>query len=157
MFYNVGFHPGFLLSEDYETEDYGIRFEKPETPTQLHSDEEGQLRTGETAVYFENQDSFPLTDTLFGKNFCLTDVESTYIDLLEKPTGRYIRLYRKEFPYTVFWSKPGKMRFMCIEPWSGLGDRENSTYHLRDKDGILKLLPGEAADHLLRMEFGKDR
>ena len=95
--------------------------------------------------------------TLFGKNFCLTDLKSAYVDLLEKPTGRYIRLYRENFPYTVFWSKPGKMRFMCIEPWSGLGDKTDSTYHLRDKDGILTLKPKETAVHLLRMEFGKDR
>ncbi len=157
MFYNVGFHPGFLLSEDYGTEDYGIRFEKPETPCQLHSDEEGQLRTGERTVYFKDQDNFLLTDTLFGKNFCLTDLKSAYVGLLEKPSGRYIRLYRENFPYTVFWSKPGKMRFMCIEPWSGLGDKTDSTYHLRDKDGILTLKPKETAVHLLRMEFGKDR
>lgn len=159
MFYNVGFHPGFFcpFSEGAETEGYSIRFEKAESPVQLISDEEGQLRTGETRVYFDNKSGFDLSDTLFGKNFCLTGLRSAYVDLLEKSTGRYIRLYREAFPYMVFWSKPGKMRFLCMEPWSGLGDRQDSTYHLWEKDGILKLQPGEEAFHSLRMEFGKDR
>lgn len=158
MFYNVGFHPGFFcpFTEGFSTEDYCIRFERKESPTQLISDEEGQLRTGETRTYLNEEDVIPLHDALFGKNFCLTDISSEYIDLLEKKTGRYIRLHVKEFPYFVFWSKPGKMRFLCIEPWTGLGDVEESTYHLWEKDGILKLLPGMEERHVLAIEFGRE-
>lgn len=158
MFFNVGYHPGFLcpFTEGLATEDYCVRFEKEETPTQLISDEQGQLRTGETRTFFENQNQISLNDVLFGKNFCLTDIRSEYIDLLEKPSGRFIRLHVKDFPYFVFWSKPGKMRFLCIEPWTGCADREDSTYHLWEKEGILSLKSGEETCRELVIELGKE-
>lgn len=158
MYFNVGYHPGFFcpFTEGADTENYCVRFEKEETPVQLISDEQGQLRTGERKVFFENQREIPLSDTMFGKNFCLTGLKSDCIDLLERMSGRYIRLYVKEFPYFVFWSKPGKMRFLCIEPWTGIADREDSSYHLWEKEGILKLDPRKEEKFSLVMEFAKE-
>ncbi|MCB9252461.1 MAG: aldose 1-epimerase family protein [Flavobacteriales bacterium] len=48
----------------------------------------------------------------------------------------------KEWPYLGIWSKPSAF-FTCIEPWYGLADHLNFKGDVRDKEGILLLLPGQ--------------
>lgn len=156
MPFNVGYHPGFMCPFDVERDisDYELVFEKEETPIQLVSDENGQLRTGEERVLFEKKRRIPLKDGMFPKNYCVTGLVSQYVDILEKPTGRYIRVHIGGFPNEIFWSKPGKIHFLCIEPWTGLADDENSDYRLEHKRDIQILEPGGCYEKELRIEFG---
>ncbi|MFY9082826.1 aldose 1-epimerase family protein, partial [Aliarcobacter butzleri] len=43
------------------------------------------------------------------------------------------------FPYLGIWSKPNNAPFVCIEPWFGVADDENSNQKIEDKKGILSL------------------
>lgn len=160
MPFNVGYHPGFFcpfVRGSQNIEDYALVFEREETPIQLLSDKEGQLRTGEEKIYFTNQKEIPLKNGMFPKNFCLTGLKSDYIDIKEKTTGRYIRVYIKGFKNVLFWSKPGDIRFICIEPWTGLADDENSRQRLELKRDIDILEPGKQYEKDLVIEFGGAR
>ena len=145
MPFNVGYHPGFFcpFSKEYETKDYEVRFEKEETPVELESEADGQLRTGKERVRFENRRTMELEDGMFPKNFCLTGLKSKYADIVEKPTGRFIRVFLDGFRNVVFWSKPGKLKFLCIETWTGCSDSVDSTFNLWDKRDIQKMEPGQ--------------
>ena len=144
MPFNLGYHPGFFcpFSDEYQTGDYEIRFEQRETPIQLESEDDGQLRTGKETIRFRDQNVMPLSDGMFPKNFCLTGLKSKYLDLVEKPTGRFIRVSIDGFQNVVFWSKPGKLHFLCVEPWTGCPDSVDSTFDLWEKRDIQTLEPG---------------
>ena len=55
-----------------------------------------------------------------------------------------VRLGMEGFPYVLFWSKPGPMRFVCIEPWHGLPDDAQGDHDLFHRPGIRVLGPGES-------------
>lgn len=137
--------------------DYALVFEREETPIQLLTDSEGQLRTGEERVYFSNQKEIPLRNGLFPKNICLTGLKSEYIDIRERSSGRYIRVHIGGFKNVLLWSKPGNIHFICIEPWTGLADEENSRQRLELKRDIDILKPGDSYEKDLQIEFGGAR
>ena len=45
----------------------------------------------------------------------------------------------ESFPYLGIWSKSSGAPFICIEPWFGLADEENSTQNLEDKKAMIRL------------------
>ena len=55
------------------------------------------------------------------------------------------------FPYMGIWTKPGP--FICIEPWYGIADFEDSEGKLETKEGICKLDAGQAFDASYAMDF----
>jgi galactose mutarotase-like enzyme len=46
-------------------------------------------------------------------------------------------------PRLGIWTRPGA-RFVCIEPWHGIADRQGFDGEIWDKPGILRFAPGEA-------------
>ena len=42
------------------------------------------------------------------------------------------------FPFIAFWSKP-KAPFICLEPWYGITDFEDTVGNLENKKGIEEL------------------
>jgi galactose mutarotase-like enzyme len=44
------------------------------------------------------------------------------------------------FPYLGIWQATDA-NFVCIEPWCGLGDTEDTTSQLQEKEGINTLPP----------------
>ena len=98
----LGFHPGLRcpFSSEYGIQDYCIRFEKPEI-------------SGGT-------DTLDLTPALFDHDsICFTNLRSDWLQLEERKTGRYLRVYTQGFPYVLLWSRPGIPGWVCIEPWTG--------------------------------------
>ena len=86
----LGFHPGLRcpFSPEYGIQDYCIRFEKPEI-------------SGGT-------DTLDLTPALFDHDsICFTNLRSDWLQLEERKTGRYLRVYTQGFPYVLLWSRPG--------------------------------------------------
>lgn len=158
MPFNLGCHPGYMcpFSAEYPIDDYALRFEQSESPIQLITDSEGQLRTGEQRVWMDDVSTIPLNDHFFPKNFCLTNLRSRYVDILERPTGRYVRVYFKPYHNLVLWSKPERVHFVCIESWTGLADDVNSNYRLQDKRDIQILAPGETFSIDMVTEIGRD-
>ncbi len=50
-----------------------------------------------------------------------------------------------EFPDTPWlglWQKPGA-HYLCVEPWAGMADPEGFTGDIWEKQGIMRLKPGE--------------
>ena len=47
------------------------------------------------------------------------------------------------FPQVLIWSKPGPMRFLCIEPWYGLPERVDGGHDLFRRPCVQVLEPGQ--------------
>ncbi len=145
MPFSIGGHPAFNcpLLENESFTDYYLEFEKPET---LHRQllRHG-LRTGEQNQLLENEIQLPLHPDLFAEDaLVLEGVKSEYIVLKNKQHNHSVRVDFKGFPYLGIWTKAGGAPFICIEPWFGITDKENSAgQDFRQKEGILQLETGQ--------------
>lgn len=144
MAFSIGYHTGYRVpfEDNHSILDYNLVFERNETPIKLLCNHEGLL-TGQKEVFFENQRIIPLSDGLFPSSFILSGLKSDYVSIMEAETGKAIRIGIKGFPYVVFWSTPNKVNFVCVEPWHGLPDSNETSGEFDKKPGILKLPPGK--------------
>jgi len=67
-------------------------------------------------------------------------INSLYIDLVRKDVR--VRVSCEGYRWVVFWKKPGAS-FLCIEPWHGHGDFEETTTDFYQREGTFVLDPQE--------------
>ena len=141
MYYAIGGHPGFLLSDGISKQDCAIRFPGKETlryfgvgadglalPDQTH-----ELQTKDGAVPFQTS----LYDTWI--------FEKQGIDAVEilGPDGRaLVTLNCPQFPLLAVWAKESGP-FICLEPWYGRTDDSGFAGSLEEKPQEQSLEPGE--------------
>ena len=156
MFFSIGYHTGYKVpfDENHNIEDYSLIFEKNETPVEMLCTKEGLL-AGEGKVYFEGRNTIPLNDELFPASFILTNLKSDFVSVVEKGSGRSIKVGIRNFPYVVFWSTPEKIRFVCVEPWFGLPDLHDTDGRFDKKPGIQRLEAGKSFTCSQTIEIGK--
>ncbi len=156
MPFGIGYHPGFTcpFDENHKTEDYEIVFDSPQTPVVYGLNAQTSLMTKEPKTLFENATSMPLTESTFDDG-CLifTNLTSKTISLVEKGTGRKITVNIEGYPYVVLWSKPGPMKFLCIEPWHTAPDSEDASGVWAEKKPQIKLNPEEHFTTCMSMTF----
>lgn len=156
MPFGIGFHPAFVcpFDEAHGTQDYVLRFERPETPQVVETGAEDGLVTGRRYPYFENGQEIPLTDHLFDRDsICFTGLRSASLSLVERDSGRAVRVGIAGFPYVLIWSKAGPVRFVCIEPWHSLPDARDAAGEWAQKPAAATLAPGEEWQCELPMDF----
>lgn len=141
---SFGFHPAFAwpLPFDRPRADHRILFEKAE-PADLSA----IILGGWIAP-----DSWP--SPLDGRELILTDAlferDALVWDSLESQSLRYdggegpgLEIGFAGMPKLGIWTKPGA-RYVCIEPWHGIADRQGFAGEIWDKPGILRFAPGES-------------
>jgi galactose mutarotase-like enzyme len=155
MPFNIGYHMGFTCPFDaaHDITDYDLSFEYAESPVR-HITNDSNLRTGETTGFFPGKKNIPLSHDFFPSSFCLSGLRSRYIQLEERSSGRYLRVYITGFPYVVLWSQPDRVPYVCIEPWHGLPDKYDSSQILGKKEGIQLLQPGSSFSCTQQIECG---
>lgn len=144
MPFQVGFHFGFSFpfTEGAPTGSCQLRFQRPEEFREITTD--GGFVTGERPR-FTGQQILALDDHLFDvDSICFTGLKSEWAQLEEPATGRALRVTFAGFPQVLIWSKPGPMRFFCIEPWYGLPERAEGGHDLFRRPSIQVLEPGAA-------------
>ena len=78
-------------------------------------------------------------------------LRSSWVQLEEAETGRYLRISSEGYPYTLLWSKPGIPGFLCIEPWHGLPGRADFGHAFSGRPCLTTLAPSEnwSCTHIL--------
>ena len=141
IYFSVGGHPAFKcpVYADENYDDYSLQFELPETsPTHLLNLETG-LFTSQTEPVFKTPNAIPLNYHLFDKDaLVFKDLKSNKVTLQSKKHGEILNFTFDDFPFLGIWAKPNA-NFVCIEPWQGLADSEDSNHILKDKEGIVAL------------------
>lgn len=142
LYFSIGAHPGFKIPldpseafEEYELLPEGRNnYRVTSLNNGLITDltKELQLSSGKLKLSKELFD----TDALVFENGQVNSIE-----LRSNVTGHGVRLESDLWPYFGIWSKKGCDRFVCLEPWFGIADHENSTQDLTQKKGIIKLEP----------------
>jgi galactose mutarotase-like enzyme len=100
------------------------------------------LITNNTKSVFIQSNKIQLKPNLFDADALIfKDIKSRKITLKHNIKGNVLSLRFNDFPYLGIWAKPNAP-YVCIEPWIGLADSENTNQQLTDKEGIVKLAVG---------------
>jgi len=141
LYFSVGGHPAFKcpLYPDEAYSDYTLEFDRAENAlTHLINMDNGLLNL-QTAPVFNTPHSINLHERLFEKDaLVFKNLNSDTITLTSKIHGKILTVYFSDFPFLGIWAKP-KANYVCIEPWQGVADSENSNQLLTEKEGIVAL------------------
>ncbi|WP_156285758.1 aldose epimerase family protein [Oceanivirga salmonicida] len=152
MYFSIGYHPAFLLPQNYED-------------TYLQIDNKDEILSYKLdGVYIDYKDKLLLEkdsnkvyikDKTFEIDTIILDGEnSKKTELIFNNSSRKVTVYHENFEYLAYW-KPQKANFICIEPWHGLPDFNNTDYNLENKIGIKKLDKNETFITSLTFKFDK--
>ena len=140
MLFSIGAHPAFnwTLKEDEKKEDYFLEFENIKQTKRYFLNDKGLVYDSVDLKIIDNK--IALNEELF-KNDALVfeDLNIKTLTLKNSINENYIKLNFENFPYLGIWSKPTGAPFICIEPWFGVADDENSNQNFEDKKGIITL------------------
>lgn len=141
MYFSVGGHPAFKCpvfdNEDYN--DYTLEFEHIEnSETHLINMENG-LISSKTKPIFNHTNKLPLKHDLFNEDaLVFKDLKSRKVTLKSNKNGEILTVNYPDFNYLGIWAKPTG-NYVCIEPWLGIADNENTNQDFKTKEGIIKL------------------
>ena len=136
MPFSIGAHPGFCcpIRTDEKPEDYEMVFSENEMlETSLL---QNGMFSGKKELINLNGKNIPLTKNTFDKDaLVFENLKSKHVSLQSKKSGAFVKVSLDGFPYLGIWAKPAAS-FVCIEPWCGLADNDNSNGNLYEKKGI---------------------
>ncbi len=154
MLFSIGAHPAFLcpLEQGLSFEDYKLTFEKKETTQRLLLGTTGISRNTEV-VFANDSQQIPLDYSLFETKDAIVfkGLQSKYMTLSSDKASHGLHFHFEGFPYMGIWTKPGP--FICIEPWHGIADFEDTDGKLEHKEGIIGLSSGKAFEAHYTMDF----
>ena len=131
MPFSIGAHPAFALPGNFE--DHSIQFDKEESLEYYLL--ENDLISNQTKKLETQEGQIPLTYELF-KNDALIfkTLKSKSLTILEDRIP-VLRVNFKDFPSLGIWTKMNAP-FLCIEPWFGYSDTNETSGNLFEKEGI---------------------
>ena len=142
IYFSIGAHPAFMcpLKDNESLDDYYFEFEKVETNTLMDL-------SPTTGLYSKNRLPNPcnakvlnLSNDLFKDDALVFDnLNSNSISLKSKKSNSCLSMNFEGFTHLGLWSIPSGCPFVCIEPWFGHADFEDSTGDFKSKVGIQSL------------------
>lgn len=141
---SFGFHPAFAwpLPFGRSRADHRIVFEKRE-PAELSAIVPGGWIAPESWPSPLDGRELKLDDAMFERDALVWDRLESEAVRYDGGEGPGLEVGFAGMPKLGIWTKPGA-RFVCIEPWHGIADRQGFDGEIWDKPGILRFAPGES-------------
>ncbi len=138
MYFSVGAHEAYATPEGIE--DYDIIFpNKEDFETLLYN---GGLLQRNTMTIARNTNFLPLYDKYFILDTLMfKGLRSRELIFKNRKTDRSIKIEFPDCDYLAIWHKVSA-GYLCIEPWSGLPDFEDTSGDIKQKAGIMSLEAG---------------
>ncbi len=135
MYFSVGAHEAYATPEGIE--DYDLIFPNKENlETTLLN---GALLTKNTMTIGKNTEYLPLYEKYFILDTLIfKTLKSRSVMLKNRKTDRALTVEFPDCDYLGIWHKPSA-GYICIEPWAGIADNEDTDYDFTKKEGIIKL------------------
>lgn len=147
ILFSLGTHPAFLLKADIN--DSFIEFEKHENADLLSLNLENGCIKDKKKKDFLDSKFLNLEKNIFSKDALIFDnLKSKVIFLKNNKNNKKVSVEFKNFPFLGLWAPIGAA-FVCLEPWCGIADYENSSYDLENKVGIITLKKNEVFNRKL--------
>ncbi|MGW8201141.1 aldose 1-epimerase family protein [Sphingomonas bisphenolicum] len=145
MPFSFGYHPAFAWPLPYggAAEDHRIVFEQPEpAPIRKVGHEPGLIARESFPSPVEGDTLIP-TRALFEGDALIWDDLASRSLTWGVPGQPHLKIDFPDTPWLGLWQKPGA-HYLCVEPWAGMADLVGFTGDVWDKQGILRLLPGDS-------------
>ncbi|AHF57368.1 hypothetical protein [Spiroplasma eriocheiris] len=145
--YCFGWHPSFIIDPPTAK----ISFNKPQVLTTIPSDNWFKKNMVSTTIneFIPNH-----MDYSKGQSYDLLNHNLTEVILTDNT--REIKITVQNYPNLVFWKINDQAKFICIEPWDGHQDYEDSgQVDIFAKPWINKLQPGHQKEYILKIKFIK--
>lgn len=131
MPFSIGAHPAFALDGNFE--DYELEFEKKEAL--IYNLLEHDLISNKTLILETKDNLVKLNYSLFENDALIfKNLQSRSLSILKNQTP-LIKIHYQGFPHLGIWTKKDAA-FICIEPWYGYSDTNESKGNLFEKEGI---------------------
>jgi len=143
IYFSFGSHEGYRCprSEGETFEDYYLEFDC-DADYSSHTVSPNGLLTEPIYPVIENQRILPLRYDLFDNDsLVFANVPSKRVVLASKKSSARVEVSYGDCPNLVLWTQAGAP-YICIEPWYGLPDFENSDGQFMNKPGIVSLEKG---------------
>lgn len=148
--FGIGTHAAFSLNGS-PAEDFVVQFEKKEPLRAVLCNPDCYLLAGTdgSAPVYQNYGEkdlgvIPVTKAGFGNGHLFANFASEWVGLRNIKDNTIIKIQTKGFPYCMIWQNTaGSPQFVCIEPWLGLPDAENTSHLWEKKVGMNELAPGK--------------
>lgn len=144
MPFSFGYHPAFAWPLPYggAAEDHRVVFEKAEgAPIRKVGDEPGLIALETVASPVEGAVLAP-THAMFEGDALIWDRLESRSLFWGVPGQSGLRIDFPDTPWLGLWQKPGAS-YLCVEPWAGMADPVGFEGDVWDKQGIIRLAPGE--------------
>lgn len=157
IYFSVGGHPAFKCpvykNENYD--DYVLEFEHIEnSKTHLINMKNG-LISSKTKPMIVNSNTLPLTHDLFNEDALIfKNLKSRKVTLKSALNGEILSVSYQDFNYLGIWAKPNG-DYVCIEPWLGIADSENTNQEFITKEGIINLKPNKTFEAAYQIEINE--
>jgi galactose mutarotase-like enzyme len=142
MYFSIGAHPAFALPILHNTnfEDWYLQLNEIENCGIFPLAQDGLLKEN-SVPFFNNANILPLHKSLFYKDaLVFKNLRSNTITIKNHQYSQGLTMYFEGFNYFGIWSAKDA-NFICLEPWLGIADSENSNQQLTEKEGINILEP----------------
>ena len=144
IYFQLGGHPAFTIpffpNEKYE--DYFLEFESSENSSRHYINTEGYF-DGRKESILQNSKTIQLRKDLFKDDALIfKDLNSRAVSIKSKKHSHSLKVSFQGFDYLGIWAKENAP-YVCIEPWVGCADSADFTGNLSDKEGVIKLQPGD--------------
>lgn len=144
LYFSIGAHPAFNcpLTVNETFEDYELIF--PNKNSLILNGLNDGLISEQTKIITLKNNSIPIMERLFDDDaLVFTNHQINEVQLISKRTKRGVILKSLNWPYYGIWTKKNTSKFVCLEPWYGIADFENSIGDFSTKEGIMKIKPNE--------------
>ena len=145
MYFSLGGHPAFTcpLFKDELYTDYFLEFENEEFSQSYLLNIENGLVTEKTKAVFDTPKRINLHGDLFNEDALIfKDLISRQVALKHQEKGEILNVKFEGFPFLGIWAKPNAT-YVCIEPWIGIADAEDTNQQIENKEGIISLGPNK--------------
>jgi galactose mutarotase-like enzyme len=162
--FSLGSHTAFACPRTTdpagtENSDYQIEFEKREPLVNVVCCDDGLLAPCAensaskevdglrlaTRLYKEREAGvIPLTEKGFGNGHLFTSFTSEWVGLRNNKDDSLVKVNTKGYPFVMIWQNAGEPKFVCIEPWYGMPDPEETDHDWKKKPGLITLEPGKS-------------
>lgn len=140
-----GGHTAYLCSlrDGKQLRDYYVEFSKELQALEASTLGDSGLLGDEKRSISLKDGRLYLSDTLFNRDALIfADLGINEVKLGRKEKGAILSLQFEGYPHLALWSKPAA-DYLCIEPWLGLPDHEESPLEVSLKPGHVLLGPKE--------------
>lgn len=152
MPFGLGVHPAFCLEE--EGDEAMLLFPQNCLLELCRNKMTGYLRR-ETRVRNFPAGMWKLCQKLFAEGAIITTgYQESWVELHQNDFG--VRMEFGNAPHCVFWSPPGRLSYVCMEPWYSLPDYEDGDHCFDTKEGNYILGPGQEFGDYITYEILKE-